>query len=93
MALLRRELHGTAKGPIANNDDTWSLVFDTDTKCLYVEHEWQHVDLTRSGGSNNGTEQIEISEYMLQGGQTAGHRELWRLIRILFDEPNATQKG
>jgi len=91
MALLRRELHRTAKGPVANDEDTWSLVFDTDTKRLYVEHEWQHVDVRRGGASDNGTEQIEISEYLLQGGQTAGHRELWRLIRILFNEPNAPQ--
>jgi hypothetical protein len=92
MALLRRELHRTAKGPVANNEDTWSLVFDTDTKRLYVEHEWQHVDVRRGGASDKGTEQIEISEYLLQGGQTAGHRELWRLIKILFDEPGTTQE-
>jgi hypothetical protein len=92
MALLRRELHRTAKGAVANNEDTWALVFDTDTKRLYVQHEWQHVDVRRGGASDNGTEQIEISEYLLQGGQTAGHRELWRLIRILFDEPSAIQK-
>jgi hypothetical protein len=67
-------------------------VFDTDTKRLYVEHEWQHVDVRRGGASDKGTEQIEISEYLLQGGQTAGHRELWRLIKILFDEPGTTQK-
>ena len=82
MALLRRELHRSAKGAVANNEDTWSLVFDTDTKRLYVEHEWQHVGVCRGGAADNGTEQIEISEYMLQGGQTAGHRELWRLIKI-----------
>jgi hypothetical protein len=91
MALLRRVLHRTAKGPVANNEDIWSLVFDTDTKRLYVEHEWRHTDVRQGAVSDNGTEQTEISQYMLQGGQTAGHRELWRLIRILFDEPNATE--
>jgi hypothetical protein len=24
--------------------------------------------------------------YLTQGGQTAGHRELWRLLRSLFNE-------
>jgi hypothetical protein len=42
MALLRRELHRTAKA-VANNEDTWTLVFNTDTKRFYVEHAWQHV--------------------------------------------------
>jgi|SRR5687768_15434477 hypothetical protein len=91
MALLRRELHRTAKA-VANNEDTWTLVFNTDTKRFYVEHAWQHVDVRRGGASDNGTQQLEISEYLLQGGQTAGHRELWRLIKILFDEPGIRQK-
>jgi hypothetical protein len=35
---------------------------------------------------------MEIADYLKQGGQTAGHRELWRLLRSLskdrsdFDE-------
>jgi hypothetical protein len=92
MALLRRELHRTAKGPVANDEDIWTLVFDTDTKRLFIEHVWQHVDVGRGGVSDNGSQQLDISEYLLQGGQIAGHRELWRLIRILFDEPGIRQK-
>jgi hypothetical protein len=91
MALLRRELHRTAKGPVANAEDIWTLVFDTDTKRLFIEHAWQHVDVRRGGASDNGTQQLDISEYLLQGEQTAGHRELWRLIKILFDEPGITR--
>jgi len=29
---------------------------------------------------------MEIADYLQQGGQTAGHRELWRLLRTLFKE-------
>jgi hypothetical protein len=29
---------------------------------------------------------MDISDYLRQGGQTAGHRELWRLLRAIFDE-------
>jgi hypothetical protein len=29
---------------------------------------------------------MDISDYLKQGGQTAGHRELWRLLRTIFDE-------
>jgi hypothetical protein len=28
---------------------------------------------------------MDIADYLKQGGQTAGHRELWRLLRTLFD--------
>jgi hypothetical protein len=27
---------------------------------------------------------MDICDYLKQGGQTAGHRELWRLLRTLF---------
>jgi len=29
---------------------------------------------------------MDIADYLKQGGQTAGHRELWRLLRALFNE-------
>ena len=86
MALLIRELQRSAKGPVANDEDWWRLVFDTDTKRLYIEHEWQHTAMRGAGRSDSGKEQIEISEYLTQAGQPTGHRELWRLIQTLFRE-------
>jgi hypothetical protein len=86
MALLIRELQRSAKRPFAVGEDWWRLVFDTDTKRLYVEHEWQHTDVREAGRSDHGKEHIELPEYLTQAGQTAGHRELWRLIQTLFRE-------
>ncbi|MHB2205261.1 hypothetical protein [Methylobacterium sp. CM6257] len=86
MALLIRELQRSAKGPVANDEDWWRLVFNTDTKRLYIEHEWQHTSVRETGRSAHGKEQIEIPEYLMQAGQTSGHRELWRLIQTLFHE-------
>jgi len=86
MALLKRELHRSVKGPVQNDEDWWHLVFDTDAKRLYVEHRWAHVDVRGAGEANSGTEQFDIADYLRQGGQTAGHRELWRLLQSLFEE-------
>ncbi|WP_336491617.1 hypothetical protein [Methylobacterium nigriterrae] len=86
MALLIRELQRTAKGAVTNDEDWWRLVFDTDTKRLYVEHEWQHTEGPEAGRPSQGKEQIEIADYLTQAGQTAGHRELWQLIQTLFRE-------
>ena len=33
-----------------------------------------------------------IADYLKQGGQTAGHRELWRLFRALFKETSDTDE-
>jgi hypothetical protein len=27
---------------------------------------------------------MDIADYLKQGGQTAGHRELWRLLKTFF---------
>jgi hypothetical protein len=29
---------------------------------------------------------MDIADYLKRGGQTAGHRELWRLLRTIFKE-------
>jgi hypothetical protein len=83
MALLKRELYRQHEGPQVIRKDLWTLVFDTDTKRLYVEHAW--ADLGK-GEAECQTGAMEIAEYLTQGGQTAGHRELWRLLQTLFEE-------
>jgi hypothetical protein len=65
--------------------DRCTLVFDTDSKRLYVELEVvAHLDST--GSVDDQTATMDIAAYLGQGGQTAGHRELWRLLRALFSE-------
>ena len=86
MALLTRELHRSSRAPLLNDGDQWHLVFDTDSKRLYVEHRWTHVDVRGPDVAEDGTAQLDIAEYLNQGGQTAGHRELWRLLKALFEE-------
>ena len=44
MALLKRELHRQVEGPEVTHADRCTLVFDTDTKSLYVEREVAHLD-------------------------------------------------
>ncbi|SHN83960.1 hypothetical protein [Bradyrhizobium erythrophlei] len=86
MALLRRELHRQVTGPEITNLDCCTLVFDTDAKNLYVEREMAHLDVTVAGAIEIQTATMDIADYLKQGGQTAGHRELWRLLRTLFKE-------
>ena len=86
MALLKRELHRQVKGPEITHADRCTLVFDTDSKRLYVEREVAHLEASAGGTIELQTVTMDIADYLLQGGQTAGHRELWRLLRTLFDE-------
>ncbi len=86
MALLKRELHRRVQGPETTHADRCTLVFDTDSKRLYVEREVAHLEASPGGTVELQTVTMDIADYLNQGGQTAGHRELWRLLRTLLDE-------
>ena len=86
MALLKRELHRQVKGPQVTHEDLWTLVFDTDSKCLYVEHHWMYSEARTDGTTDFRRDKMDIADYLTQSGQTAGHRELWRLLQKLFNE-------
>jgi hypothetical protein len=86
MALLRRELFRQVRGPEVTHADRCTLVFDTDTKSLYVEREVAHLEARVGGTIEMKTAAMDIADYLKQGGQTGGHRELWRLLRTLFKE-------
>jgi hypothetical protein len=86
MALLKRELQRQVKGPEVTRADRCTLVFDTDSKRLYVEREVAHLETSPGGTVDLQIVTMDIADYLTQGGQTAGHRELWRLLKTLFDE-------
>jgi hypothetical protein len=76
MTFLKRELC-----PEVIYADRCTLVFDTDSKRLYVELE---VTQAVGGTVDQQMATMDIADYLNQDGQTAGHRELWRLLRTLF---------
>ena len=92
MALLKRELYRRVKGPEVTHADRCVLVFDTDTKSLYVEREVAHLDAYVGGTIEMRTTAMDIADYLKQGGETAGHRELWRLLRMLFKDTDDTDE-
>src|SRR5258708_39130979 len=91
MALLKRELCRQVKGPEFTHADRCTLVFDTDAKNLYVEREGAHLDASVNGTIEMQTATMDIADYLKQGGQTAGHRELWRRVGEAFKRTRETQ--
>jgi hypothetical protein len=86
MALLKRELYRQVTGPEIAREDRFALVFDTDSKSLYVEREVVHLEAGVGGTIDYQTATMDIADYLRRGGQTAGHRELWRVLRTIFKE-------
>ena len=93
MALLKRELYRQVNGPKVTRADRCTLVFDTDAKNLYVEREVAYLDAAVEGAIEIKTATMDIAGYLRQGGQTAGHRELWRLLRTIFKEDSNSEEA
>ena len=92
MALLKRELYRRVTGPEVTHADRCTLVFDTDAKKLYVEREVANLDVSVVGAIEIQSATMDVADYLKQGGQTAGHRELWRLLRTIFKKDDNSEE-
>jgi hypothetical protein len=80
MPQLTRLLYQRSEG---GDEDRWCLVFDTDTKRLFVEHEKRRGDM-RGAGYATSTDEIDVAAFLSQHGQ--GQRELVQLLKTLFED-------
>ena len=81
MTFLKRDLY-----PEITRADRHTLVFDTDSNRLYVELEVAHSDAAVGATLETQIATMDVADYLNQDKHTAGHRELWRLLRTLFEE-------
>jgi hypothetical protein len=86
MALRKRELHRQVKAQRSLMRIVAPLSSIQTPKRLYVESEVAHFEARVGGTVKYQTTTMDIADYLTQGGQTAGHRELWRSLRALFNE-------
>lgn len=55
--------HSQAKGSYQENDDDYALVTEEDGS-KYVEHEWSHVDVRKTGNIDKGTKRYSVEEFL-----------------------------
>jgi hypothetical protein len=86
MTAIEREFYRSARGPTPTDEDSWCLVFDGESKRLFVRHEWQS---TR----HSGVEDLEIGEFLAQTGaaQTALIEELFP-VRVVCHEHRRSKR-
>lgn len=75
MAVINRKFYQTWRGPGPADQDSWSLVFDPETRRLLVRHEWQ-------SSRHDGFDELEVAEFLKQTGS-----EQAALIDCLFLVP------
>ena len=61
MAPIDRKFYQNFRGPAPSDHDSWSLVFDPDTRRLLVRHAWQTA-------RHDGYDDIEIAEFLKATG-------------------------
>ncbi len=59
MTVIQREFYRSARGPAPTDEDFWHLVFDHETKRLFIRHEWETT-------GHSGVDEFEISEFLGQ---------------------------
>lgn len=75
MAVINRKFYQSWRGPAPADQDSWSLVFDSETRRLLVRHEWQT-------SRHDGFDELEVAEFLKQAGS-----EQAALIDSLFLVP------
>ena len=64
MAVLKKQLHMSAKGSWAEREDWWWLCYDTEARAFHVEHEWDHMNAYKLGEpSDKGTACQSVEGY------------------------------
>jgi hypothetical protein len=62
MTIVNRQFYQSWRGPGPADQDSWSLVFDEETRRLLVRHEWRT-------SRHAGFDELEISEFLKQTGE------------------------
>jgi len=74
MAAIQHEFYRSWRGPAPADEDSWSLVFDPETRRLLVRHQWQ-------ASGHSGFDDLDVTQFLQQAGgaQTALVESLFRL--------------
>ena len=66
MAAINRKFYQSSRGPAPSDQDTWSLLFDPESRRLLVRHAWQT-------SRHDGYDDVEVAEFLKTTGsaQTA----------------------
>ena len=79
----KRKLIYKKASSLANNEDWWTLVFDSENRSIHVEHKWSYTPLG-GGETDSGEENFSLDEFLDQNGDRPEHRGLVTMIESLF---------
>jgi hypothetical protein len=65
MPQVRNEIHQTTTAGFLRESNLWTLIYDTDTGAMNVEHEWSYVDPFGQGGPDSGVTTVPLESFLL----------------------------
>lgn len=63
MAIKRYPIHAKTKGSLGENEDTWTLLVNTETGERTVEHWWHHMNPYKLTLTSEGERVIPLDEF------------------------------
>jgi hypothetical protein len=82
MVRMSREFYRRAKGPLMNDESWWRLVLDGGR--IFVEHEYDRVDVAGRGPAQVGTVEIDIDAFLDSATPGEPQRALLSLLDEIF---------
>jgi hypothetical protein len=77
-------IYQRSKGALGQYEDWWSLIIDTGSGAVSVEHEWSYWDPYGMGQPDAGTKVMSVDEFLQSG---AGHAAKKKLADLLKGKP------
>ena len=63
MAIKRYRIHDKTKGSLGENEDTWTLLVNTETGERTVEHWWHHMDPYKGTLTSEGERILSLDKF------------------------------
>ena len=79
MAITRTRIHAKVKGALAENEDWWVLIVDTESDNKTVEHEWSHTN-AYGPGQNSGMTSMTVDEFLGSDADNAAKDKLRAIL-------------
>jgi hypothetical protein len=83
LPLRRIPIHTSVKGALAQTEDWWTLVVNTDTGEKLVEHDWSHGNPYKAKSESSGTETVSVEDFLKGDNNVEAQLKLKSLLEEL----------
>ena len=83
LPIKRIPIHTSVKGAMAETEDWWTLVINTDTGERLVEHDWSRGNPYKAKSESSGTETVSVDAFLNGDNNVEARLKLKSLLEEL----------